>query len=270
MLKTALIGTAVAGLLGAFVFGRDTVSYMRTGASSVRNAVKSEVPVEFEIERAREMVEHLVPDIRQCIETIAAQQVDAEHLQEQIASRQIELGTQKEAILALRSDLEDGRTSLVYSGRSYSQDEVKRDLAARFARYKTAEQTLETDQKILRAREKALDANREKLDGMLSSKKDLEVKLEQLEARLKAVQAAETVSSLEIDDSRLTRAKKLIRELNRQLDIKEKMLDAEGQFTGLIPVEKSQDDVPADLTRQIDTYFGDEPSHKAPEQDSTL
>lgn len=106
----------------------------------------------------------------------------------------------------------------------------------------------------MKAREKALDANREKLENMLSAKMDMEVQIEQLEARLKSVQAAETVSNLEIDNSQLTRAKSLIKDLNKQLDVKEKLLDAEGKFTGLIPVDTKVEEK-RDVVKQMDEYF---------------
>jgi hypothetical protein len=118
----------------------------------------------------------------------------------------------------------------------------------------------------LKAREKSLRAHEQKLDEMLAAKKDLEVQVEQLGARVKTLQAAETVSTLEIDDSELTRVKKLIRELNKQLDVKEKMLDAEGKFVGLIPVESTATEMPAEkITEEIDAYFNTkQPSAEAP------
>ena len=92
---------------------------------------------------------------------------------------------------------------------------------------------------ILTAREKNVYAAREKLDGMLGQKRDLEVQLENLDARLKTIQAAQTASNVQLDDSQLGRAKKLIGELNKQLDVAQRMLDADGKFTGLIPVANS-------------------------------
>ena len=89
---------------------------------------------------------------------------------------------------------------------------------------------------------------------MMKSKQELEVQIVQLDARLKTVQAAESVTALEIDDSQLARAKKLIAGLNRQLHVKEKLLDAEGKFTNLIPVDlESQEST--DITSEIDSYF---------------
>jgi hypothetical protein len=51
----------------------------------------------------------------------------------------------------------------------------------------------------------------------------------------------------------------LIDDLNKQLDVKQRVLDSEAKFTGLIPVEKATPAVPADLSQQIDTYFNQTP-----------
>ena len=253
--KKALIGVAVAAVLGTLVFGRDAVSYVKTAGSSARDAIKAEVPIEFEIQRAREMVGNLVPDIRQCMHVIAEEEVNVEHLSKDITRAENDMTKQKDEILALRRDVDQGRQTYQYASRTYTSNEVKRDLAARFERYKTAEATLASKREVLTAREKSVSAGREKLDGMLSAKRDLEVQLENLDARLKTVQAAQTASSVQLDDSQLARAKKLISELNKQLDVRQRMLDADGKFTGLIPVDSAVA-VPEDLSQQIDEYFG--------------
>jgi chromosome segregation ATPase len=256
MLKKILVGSAVVVGLGTFVFGRDAISYFRAGCRNFQNAVKAEVPVEFEIERARTMVDQLVPDIRQCMHVIAEQQVDIEHMTTALARKEGDLGKQKDAILALRSDLGSGKSTFVYASHKYSTTDVQRDLATRFERFKAAEEILAADRQILAAREQTLVANQEKLDGLMQAKKELEVKLEQLQARLHTVRAAEAVSQLAIDDSNLSHARKLIGDLNKQLDVKQRVLDADVKFTGLIPVEKATPAVPANLSEQIDAYFG--------------
>jgi hypothetical protein len=255
LLKKSLIGVAAAAVLGALVFGRDVFSYAKTFGCSARDAIKSEVPIEFEIQRARDMVENLVPDIRNCMHLIAEEEVNVEHLSKDIASAENELQKQKDQILALRRDVDEGRQTYRYASRTYTSNEVKRDLASRFERFKTAEDTLQSKRAILEEREKAVAANRVKLDEMLQEKRKLEVQLENVDARLKTVQAAQTASNVQLDNSQLARAKKLIGELNKQLDVRQRMLDAEGKFTGLIPVE-SACSVPEDLSNQIDEYFG--------------
>ena len=124
MLKKGLLGLAVAALIGTFVLGREGVSYFRAGCQNVRNAVKAEVPIEFEIERARSLVDQLVPDIRQCMHVVAEQQVDIEHRQTQLAQKEVEIAKQKDAILALRSDLGTGKSAFVYAKHSYTAGDV--------------------------------------------------------------------------------------------------------------------------------------------------
>ncbi len=264
MLKKIVIGSAAAAVIGGLVLGGELFSYIRTGVRSVRQSVKAEVPIEFEIERARSMVDQLIPDIRRCMHVIAEQQVEVEHLDQQIARREAEIGKQKEAMLALRKDLGTGRTAFVYASHTYTAGDVKRDLASRFERFKAVEEILAADRKILVARQQNLTANESKLNGMMTAKKELEVKLEQLQARMETIRAAETVSTLAIDDSNLSHARKLIDELNKHLDIKQKVLDAEGQFTGLIPVEAEEEaSAPSDIAEQIDAYFTPGPADAA-------
>lgn len=267
LLKKAIIGVASAALLSTFVFGRDAVSYVRTLGCSARDAIKAEVPIEFEIQRAREMVENLVPDIRKCMHVIAEEEVNVEHLQRDIAKADTDLNKQKSEILALRKDIDLGKQTYQYASRTYTAHDVKRDLACRFERFKTAESTLASKKQILTAREQSVVAARQKLDNMLADKRDLEVQIENLDARMKTIQAVQTATSVHIDNSQLARAKKLIGELNKQLDVAQRVLDAEGKFTGLIPVE-ALSPVPEDLSSQIDEYFGKETQPKTQEDKS--
>lgn len=269
MLKKVLIGTAVSIGTLVFFFGTGVWSYMSTSAKMVRETVTSEIPIEFEVERAREMVENLVPDIRKCMHVTAEQQVDIENLQAEIDRKTGELGRQREEILVLRSDLQSGDSQFVYASRTYTAVDVKRDLSTRFERFKLAEDSLKRDQQILDARRKALEANQRKLDTMLVAKKDMEVEIENLEARVKAVQAAESISTLEIDDSNLTQAKALLRDLNKQMDVKEKILASEGSLTGSIPVDLKKK-TSANITTEIDEYFQSKPAQKTEEKENDI
>ncbi len=254
MIKHMVYGVTALGALATFVFGRDVVSYARTWGNTVRQTVKREVPVEFEVARARELVENLIPEIKNCMHVIAEQEVDAEQLAADISRKESDLAAHKEVIHTRTADLKSGQSSFVYASHAYTVDQVRADLAKRFDRFKVAEDTVKKERQVLEARQKALNANREKLDNMLAAKTDLALQLEQLEARLKAVQAAETVSTVSIDDSELNRAKKLIRELNKQIDVREKVLATDVIMSDLIPATPKQA-APKDLESQIEAYF---------------
>lgn len=254
MLKKVVIGVAAAGLLSVVSFGRDAWSYLRTAGHTAQEAIRQEVPIEFELQRARDLVSQLIPDIRHCMHVIAEEEVNVEELGREIAASEKGLAKQKDELLALRKQAGPGTGVYQVSGRTYSKEAVQRDLAHRFTRFKTAEETLSSKRQILTAREQSLSAAREKLDGLLAARRDLDVQIEHLDARVKTLQAAQTASHVVVDGSRLAQAKKLIRDLNKQLDITEKMLDAEGKFTGLIPVETGEE-ATEDVTAQIDAHF---------------
>lgn len=256
MLKKLVIGTGAAALLGSLIFGRDVVSYGRTAWSATRDAVKREVPLEFEIERARTAVAQLDPTIKHTLKTIAEQQVDIEHMNKQIAQRTDDLQTAKEQMLTLKHDLDSGKSTFKYASIEYSVADVKRDVRTRFERYKAAEAMLERDRRIQKSRSQALFAHERQLDQMLTQKKDLEAQVEQLEARLQTIRAEQSVSAPEIDESALSNVKRLIAEVNKQLDVQEKMLDSSGKFgTGLIPVDTKPAVELGNVTAEIDEYF---------------
>ena len=60
---------------------------------------------------------------------------------------------------------------------------------------------------------------------MLTQKKDLEAQVEQLKARMQTIRAEQSVSVPDIDESELSNVKRLIAEVNKQLDVQEKLLD---------------------------------------------
>ena len=142
MIKKAILGSLAVALIAGFVLGRDAMSYVKTMGRNVREAVKSEIDLDFEVERARGMIEDLVPEIEDCMEVVIRQQVDLNNIQHTVAQREDALNKQKGQILALRSDLDSGRSKFVYARVSYTRKDVERDLQMRLDRYKAAEAAL--------------------------------------------------------------------------------------------------------------------------------
>lgn len=236
MVKKVIMVVGGAGLLSVLLFGTDAASYVWTSASKVKDSVRGSVPIEFEIDRAREMVKDLVPDIRRNMHVIAKEEVEIEKLQKQIAVAEEQLTTQKGEVMKLKTDLGYHKDVYQYAGRRYSPQQVKTDLAARFERYKTSEATLASLQDIHAAREKSLAAARQKLEGMLQAKRQLEVDAENLEARLKMVEVAQTTSEYNFDDSQLARVKDLMTDIRTRLSVAERLVQADTHVEGEIPL----------------------------------
>jgi chromosome segregation ATPase len=213
------------------------------------------VPIDFEIERARNMIKDLTPEIRKNMHLIAKEEVEVERLENQVAEAEARLKKGQEELMRLKTDLDSTQTTFVYAGHTYTRDQVESDLESRFARYKTQDDTLANVKKILHARERGLTAAREKLEGMLAAKRELQVDVENLEARLKMVEVAQTTSDFSFDDSQLARTKDLIRDIHTRIDVAEKMVNAEGYFHDEIPLDAEPE--AGNVSQEIAEYFGD-------------
>jgi len=261
MLKKVMIIGGLVLLVGLLIGGTSAISYVRTSAGYVAESVGDAFPIQFELDRARGMIKDLIPEVRKNMHMIAKEEVRVKQLGEQIERAEARLGKEKGHMMRLKSDLETGRSVYQYAGRSYSYDQVKIDLANRLKRYKTSDDTLHSWQQMYEARQKSLEAARQKLEGMLASKRQLEVAVENLEARLQMIEAAKATSQYEFDDSRLGQVKELVSNLQNRIEVAGKLVEAETQFRDEIPLDEPATE---DIIDQVTEYFSNDRDREAP------
>ena len=250
--KWGVMGTVGLSLLGGLLFGKDIISYAKSSAKGVRAAAKDSVPIEFELRRARDLLEEIIPEMQANVRVIATEEVEVAALKGEIARQREALDGEQSKIKTLRVALEQPRAQYAFAGRNYSHDEVKRDLAARFERFKESEVVVASKIKVLEARERSLDAARQMLEKTSSEKRILEAKIEALAGQYRLVKAASTGSQIQVDNSKLAQTEKLIAQIQKRLDVAERVLSAESRFVEQIPVDTV---VEADLVAQVDEYF---------------
>ncbi len=254
MIKRVLVGGGVGLLVMGLLFGRDALSYVRTSAGWVKQSVTDSVPVEFQIERAREMIADLEPEVRRNKHLIVKEEVALEQLAERVSNLERKQIQDKENLLRMKAELEQGASYVVLAGHRYTVDQVRRDMGSRFERFKTNDETLFNLRRVLNARQKSLDTARTELEQMLSARGQLMAEVAKLEARQKMVSVAQTTSEFNLDDSLLARAKDLVREVETRLDVTERLLEDDLQFAEEIPLDAP---VGEEITEQIAEYFGD-------------
>ena len=259
MLKKILLGSALTLATGGLVMGTSAYSYLKTGLHSVQDSLKDQIPIEVEIKRARELISDLKPEIASNLKMIAREEVEIGKLEREVAAKQTTVTKSKDAILKLKEDLQSGVRYVTYQGKKYSIDQVRQDLTDRFKHHQTLEATSEKLVKILDARQRNLIAARRKLDEMLSAKRELEVQVENLQARLTMVQVAQTGSKLTFDDGALGQVRQTLDEIGTRIDVAEKLANGIEQI-GTVPVEPAQS--PEDLIEKISDYFQEESSSK--------
>jgi chromosome segregation ATPase len=219
-----------------------------------RETIADNVPIDFEIKRAKEMIRTLDPEIRKNMEMIAKQEVAVSQLEEQLERVDEQLARSKGDIQRLTGDLNRGSSTFVYAGRSYSEQQVRTDLTRRFERHKTQEATADKLRKILNARETGLQAAKEKLQEMQAAKRQLEVEVANLEARLELVQVAQTASEINFDDSHLSRTKELVQSISTRIGVAEKLVNADTSAVDQIQLDEPQS---KDIVEEITRHFGD-------------
>ena len=83
--KGGLLAVGVLALGAGIIFGREAWSYATSSARSVRSAVKENVPIEFQLRRARDLVDDIIPEMHANIRLIAQQEVEIDALKRRAA-----------------------------------------------------------------------------------------------------------------------------------------------------------------------------------------
>jgi hypothetical protein len=252
MIKKALLAATGLGVAMVVLFGRDAASYVGTTYHRMTDSVQEAVPVEFQIDRAWQMVRDLEPEIRNSMHVIAKEEVALEQLNQQIDASEEKTAKDKEGILRLQADLGKNKGVYRYASRSYSADEVRQDLSRRFSRFKVADDTLSSLKQMRDARQNNLDAAQEKLAALVNARRKMEVEVHNLEAKRKLVEVAQASSEIIFDDSQLARAKELITDIRTRLDVAAKLANADVNVEVEIPLDEA---TPSDITDQVADYF---------------
>lgn len=255
--KIVALSSIALLLVGVFLFGGDLMSYVRSSTNSVRAAVKDNVPIEFELRRARDLLDDVIPEMQANIRLIAQEEVEVANLREDIERSQRNLAEEQARIEKLADMLSVHQASFTIGQRDYTRDQLKEDLQHRFERYREAEQVLAGKQRLLEARENALQAALTALDRTRSQKALLEEKIASLEGQHRLVVAASQTSGVHFDNSKLEQTERLIAQIRTRLDVAERVLAHQTAFTDTIPIDVVDEQ---DLLTQVHEHFAGEPA----------
>lgn len=253
LIKTGVIGTAAALLVGGLVFGRDLGSYLRSSTRCVSSAVKDNVPIEFELRRARDLLDDIIPEMQASIRAIAEQEVEIASLKAEITDGEKALAEAKGKVAKVRDCLATQGDTFTLGRVSYSRDELKEDLSRRFQRAKEAEMVLAGKKRLLSNREKSLAAATQLFEKTRSQRATLESQIAALESQHKMVEMASVGSGVQIDHSKLAQTEQLIAQIKKQLDVAERVLAQNAKFVDSLPVEAQIDE--KELLNDVDTYL---------------
>lgn len=252
LIKVGLLSTAGLVLVGGLVFGRDLCSYASSSGRSIRLAIKDTVPVEFELRRAKDLLDDIIPEMQANVRLIAQQEVEIANLKEDIARADKQLADEMLRVAKLRDHLGSGQTSFTIGQITWTREQLKQDLARRFDWVREAEVVLSGKKKLLENRQQSLAAAVQTLEKTRGHKSLLEGQIAALEARHKLLQATAVGSGTQVDTGKVAQTEQLIAQIRTKLDVAERVLAHESRFVQQVPVDAVDE---KELVGQVDEYL---------------
>lgn len=243
----------LAAVLGAgLFFGSDAVSYVKTSAGWIKDSVKKNVPIEFQIKRAEQMVGDIDGEIRKAKEQVAGAVVELRRLEKKVVALQSSQEKSKGELMKLKTDLSSGAQLLTYSGRNYTIEQVKHDATRRLASHKKNDEALGSLQQTVALRQRAVDAAKQKVAALDAEREELLASIDALKARVEEVGALKAASEFNFDDTCIGRARELVDELEARLDVDEELAVAHGGTFGEIQLDEVNAESVVD---EVTAYF---------------
>ena len=254
-MKRGLIGLGIFVVVGGFFFGSDLMSYVHSSAKMTQEKVKDAVPIEFELRRAQDLLEEILPEIHANIQLIAKEEVELTSLKREIQESETAIANQKQRIEKLRNLVNQDQQTYRIGSKNYSRQEMTEELSAQFENYKEAELVHASKEKLYETREKSLKAAAQLLEKTKSQKRILAAKIEGLESKHRLLKASAVGTGIKVDDSKLAQTEKLLQQIKKRLDVAERVMAHESKFVQSIPIDELSAD---QVVTQVDEYFSNQ------------
>ena len=244
-IKWSIILSVSLMFLGILVLGRSFWGHVHTATRSARQAVQDNIPIEMELARARNMIDAIVPELRSNIQVIANEEVEVEHLRNEIERIAARHQRQAANLAGMREQLSSDQVIFVVAGRQVVRKELTDKLARELQKYKNSQAILASKQTLLERRQQSLHAAMALLDKTRARKAELEQQVELLATQHRLLKAESVGSSMSIDGSQATQADQLIAQIQKRLDTAQKVIEHEREFFAEeteIPVETVADE----------------------------
>lgn len=253
-IKYGMGGALLAGVAGFAVLGTDLGSYVWTSTNAAQESIRNSVPVEFELRRASDLINAILPDLQSQVRMIAQEEVEIASLQNDIADSEQRLDREQQTLASLRGKMRVQQVSYSINGREVGRSQLTDELHQRFNRFRQGELALDSKRRLLEKREQGLAAALAMLDKMRHRKAELEQKVEALAAQHRLVKASEIESGRLVDGSRLSDADQLLQQIETRLAVAQRVLAHEQDLFDVTVTEELIDE--EQLLSEVDEYFG--------------
>ncbi len=231
IIKWTAISTAALFGVGFFLFGTHMGSYISTVTGSVRESIRGQIPVEFELKRAEKLIREIDPEIQGCMRDLAQAEVDLDDLKtsvtklERIVARDQRKVQNGYELVAGNAD-GNGRGEVRLASHRYERRRFETELAHTFDSYTNNSAILKTKQALIERQSQAVSVAKQRLDVVRAQKVRLESMVTSLKVQKASLDALAAGSQrFDLDDSSLSKAKEVLANVKERLDVTQKMLE---------------------------------------------
>ncbi|MFG0289285.1 MAG: signal peptide-containing protein [Rhodopirellula sp. JB044] len=255
------LGAVAALIVGGFVLlGANFTSYLRTSARAVQESVQESVPLEFELRRARDLIDEILPELQSQVRVIAEEEVAIQDLKHDLDASADRLSIERSHLAALRDQLRVQQVSYRIGDRDVPRDQLAGQLRSRLERFKQSELSIDMKTRLLEKREEVLGAALFKLEKMRNRKVQLEQKVEMLIAQERLQKASRFDSDFDSKSAaggnEMCEADELLDQIETRLAVAQRVLEHE-QDVVAIPLDDSAM-TEDDILSAYDSHFDDQ------------
>lgn len=251
-------GGLIVFFLGAFfLFGSELVSMVQTSARSLQESARQSVPVEFELQRAKDKVNKILPDLQSQVRMIAEEEVAIASLTKEVQQDENRLLAEEAKLADLRDEMRTTQVSFTINRRNLDRQQLTEHFKSRFDHFKQGQNSLDAKQRLLDKRKDSLNSALTMLDQMRTRQSELKLKVESLAAQHRLIKASQVQTGTLADNSQLSQADQLLSQLETRLAVAQRVLDYRGDLYDL-PAENTVV-AETDVLAEFDQYF-DPPS----------
>lgn len=253
--KVILLSGAVLGGAGFLLLGTAFPSYVTTMASSVRETVAGQIPIDLELKRAENLIRQIDPQIDQCKRDLARAEVELEELQQSVARLEKVVGGEEKKLKAGAQLLSsDGSSEVLLAADFGARRRVQHDLVRTKDSYVNNVAILRTKRTLIDRQSKAVDAAKQRLIAVRSEREALEDQVRSLKTQQQQVEAlAANSQRFDLDSTALSQAKEVIATVRKRLDVAQRMLENDLMFQGEDPVSVVVDE--RNVVKEIHDLF---------------
>jgi hypothetical protein len=251
-LKRGVIAALIVLVLGGIFFGDDFLSYVKSSIKLTQETAKEAVPVEFELRRAKDLLEEIIPEMHTNVRMIAAEEVEIAGLKQELEESTESVAVEKGKVAKLRKAIGENKETYTFGRNKYTRSEVTEELGWRFERLKEAQIVLESKKRLLAARERSLKSAMGLLEKTRSQKRILASKIQGLESQHRLVKATAIGTGIKVDNSKLMQTEELIGEIKKRLDVAERILSHQSHFVQLSEIDVLDE---KELVQKVDEYM---------------